>query len=106
MRLFGIDVAKSPRIVPGSASAGFVAPIVFAHRRDRALALDDERPRRRGGDERDELAEERLLAVLGVVLLAELRVDAEELAADDGEATPLDPGENLRPPARARSRPA
>jgi len=29
MRLFGIEVAKSPRIVPGSASAGFVAPIVF-----------------------------------------------------------------------------
>ena len=28
-RLSGIDIARSPRIVPGSAFAGFVAPIVL-----------------------------------------------------------------------------
>jgi hypothetical protein len=27
--LSGIDIARSPRIVPGSAFAGFVAPIVL-----------------------------------------------------------------------------
>ena len=82
-RLFGIDVAKSPRIVPGVGVRGIRRADRLPHRRDRALALDHERPRRRGGDEVDELAEERLLAVLGVVLLAELLADAEELAADD-----------------------
>ena len=44
----------------------------LAARRDRALALEHERERRARGDEVDELAEERLLAVLGVVRLAEL----------------------------------
>ena len=72
-RLSGIESARSPRIVPGAASAGFVAPIVLRHDRDRALALEHERERRRRGDEVDELAEERLLAVLGVVLLGERR---------------------------------
>ena len=49
------------------------------HRRDRAFALDDERPRRARGDELDELAEERLLAVLGVVLLPQLAAGGDEL---------------------------
>ena len=44
----------------------------LARGRDRALALEHERERRPRGDEVDELAEERLLAVLGVVRLAEL----------------------------------
>src|SRR5262252_5764436 len=51
---------------------------VAAHGRDRALALDDERPGRPRGDELDELAEERLLAVLGVVLLPELATGGDE----------------------------
>src|SRR6476619_8151070 len=43
----------------------------LAHRGDGALALDDQRQCRAGGDEFDELAEERLLPVLGVMRLAE-----------------------------------
>src|SRR5262245_31033644 len=39
---------------------------------DGVLALEDERDDRAGGDELDELAEERLALVLGVVLLGEL----------------------------------
>ena len=79
-RLSGIDIARSPRIEPGSASAGFVAPIVL---RSVAIAPSpsttsaQRRPRR---DELDELAEERLLLVLGVVRLAELAARGEELA--------------------------
>ena len=53
------------------------------------------RPRRAGRDEVDELAEERLLAVLGVVLLAELAARGEELALADLEAARLDPAEDL-----------
>ena len=53
-----------------------------AHRRaddrDRRLALERERERRRRGDELDQLAEERLLGVLGVVRLGELAVDLDE----------------------------
>ena len=44
----------------------------LARRGDRAFALEHERERRPRRDEVDELAEERLLAVLGVVRLAEL----------------------------------
>ena len=48
---------------PGSSSPSSTG------RRDRPLALEHERERRRRGDELDQLAEERLLGVLGVVLL-------------------------------------
>src|SRR6478736_8042091 len=51
----------------------------LAHRRDRALPLDDERKCRRRRDELDELAEERLLRVLGVVLLGQLAIDVNQL---------------------------
>src|SRR2546430_434528 len=51
---------------------GIRRPDRRAQRRDRSFALDDERPGRPRADELDELAEERLLAVLGVVLLPEL----------------------------------
>src|SRR5947208_12185282 len=66
-----------------------------AQGRDRAVALDDESPGRPGGDELDELAEERLLAVLGVVLLAELTACGHELPLPDLEASRLDPPEDL-----------
>ena len=46
----------------------------------RALALDDERQRRTGGDELDELAEERLPAVFCVMRLPEPAIDMDELA--------------------------
>src|SRR5262249_43167737 len=65
------------------------------HCRDRPFALDDERPGRARGDEVDELAEERLLAMLAVVRLAELAARGQELAGADREAARLDPAENL-----------
>src|SRR5262249_19106033 len=66
-----------------------------AHGRDRPLALDDERPGRSGGDELDELAEERLLAMLTVVLLPELAAGGDELRLPDLEAARLDATEDL-----------
>ena len=41
--VLGELVAKSPRIVPGRASAGCVAPIIAADARDRVLAAHGER---------------------------------------------------------------
>ena len=81
--MFGIDVREVAADRAGLGVGGVRRADRLPHRRDRALALDDERPGRRGDDEVDELAEEGLLAVLGVVLGAEVAVDAEELAADD-----------------------
>ena len=71
----------------------------LAHRRDRAFALDDERPRRPRGDEVDELAEERLLPVLGVVRLAELAARGEQLARRD-----VKPRASMRPRISAARR--
>src|SRR6187401_425290 len=65
------------------------------HGRDRALALEHERERRRRGDEIDELAEERLLPVLRVVLFGELAVDGEELGGAHLQPAPLEAAEDL-----------
>src|SRR5439155_1859651 len=72
----------------------------LAQRRDRALALDDERQRRPGGDELHELAEERLLAVLGVVGFPQRAIDVDELAGAQHEAAAFDAREDLagKPP--------
>src|SRR5579859_2146008 len=67
----------------------------LAERRDGTRALDDERPGRAGADELDELAEERLLLVLGVMALAERAVGGEELAGADGQPARLDAAEDL-----------
>ncbi len=77
-RLFGIASAYSPRSEPGVGLGGVRRADRAAARRDRALALEHERERRARGDEVDELAEERLLAVLGVVRLAELAARDEQ----------------------------
>ena len=69
----------------------------LARGRDRALALEDERERRAGGDEVDELAEERLLAVLGVVRLPELAESRRtSRAARSFSAAPLEPRRRSR----------
>ena len=91
----GIATAKSPRSEPGSASAGFVAPIVVRAVRDRALALEHERERRPGGDEVDELAEERLRLVLGVVLFRERAVDRQQARGAQPEAAALEARDDL-----------
>src|SRR5581483_188562 len=63
--------------------------------RDRAFALEHERERRAGGDEVDELAEERLLAMLGVVRLAELARRANETRGAQHEPAALEPRDDL-----------
>ena len=60
-----------------------------------ARAFDDEGKRRPRGDELDELHEERLLPVLGVLRLAELAVHMDELPGAQRETSPLDPREDL-----------
>ena len=70
---------------------------------DRGLALEDERDDRAGGDELDELAEERLAVVLGVVLLGEVLGDRHVLGGDDRQALALEAGDDLTgEPARER----
>src|SRR5262245_60978143 len=57
--------------------------------------LDDHRDERPARDERDEVAEERLLAVLLVVTTRELGVEGALLHRDDGEALALQTADDL-----------
>ena len=100
------SVAKSPRIVPGAESAGFVAPIIVRTPAIASSPRDREREDRAGGDEVDELAEERLALVLGVVLARERLRDPEQPRAAQLVAAPLEPREDLAAERRAGRRPA
>ena len=78
-------VAKSPRMVPGSASSTLVAPTivrtsekVLSAGPSTTIANTGERVRKL-----DQLAEERLVGVLGVVLLGERLVDRAQLGGDE-----------------------
>src|SRR5207342_1397052 len=62
---------------------------------DRVLPADGERQHRAGGDERDELAEERLSLVLGVVLLGERPGDLDQTGAAELVAATLEAGDDL-----------
>src|SRR5262249_421506 len=59
------------------------------------VALEDAGDQRAAGDEVDELAEERALAVLVVVLLGEVGVGVDQLEGDDLQALLLEAGEDL-----------
>ena len=89
------SVAKSPRIVPGAESAGLVAPIIPRTPENRVLAADGEREDGARRDERDELAEEGLALVLGVVLLRERAGDLEQAGAAELVAATLEAGDDL-----------
>src|SRR5215212_2422720 len=70
---------------------------------DRLVSLEDERDQWSAGDELDQLAEERALPVLGVVLLGEVALDRHVLHGDDPQALALEPGDDLAgeaPPER------
>ena len=91
---------------PGRASAGFVAPIVVRTTEIAPSPSSAERQRRRRSDELDQLAEERLLGVLRVVLLGEVAVDLDESRLARRQAAPLEaredlPGERRAAPRRA-----
>ena len=62
---------------------------------DSGLALDDASNQRCGGDEVDELAEERLVLVLGVVLLGGLLVGDAQIHGDELQALALNAGDDL-----------
>ena len=88
--------ARSPRIVPGAASFGFVTPMrlrTTCH--VPSPPFDHQRDERAARDERHEVAEERLLAVLVVVTARGLFVERAELHGDDGELLALEPADDL-----------
>src|SRR3712207_2652650 len=66
-----------------------------AERLDRARALDDEREQRAAGDELHQRAEERLLAVLAVVLLGDVAVPGAQLGGDEAQALGLQARDRL-----------
>ena len=72
-----------------------------AERLDRARALERPGDQRAAGDEVDELAEERPLAVLGVVRLGDLAVERAQLQRDELQALALDAGDHLADEAAA-----
>src|SRR5207247_4689898 len=97
------------REVAADRAGGGVSRVRRADRRagdsDRALALEGQRQGRPRRDERDQLAEERLLGVLGVVLLGQRAVDRYEPRLPHNEPAPLEAAEDLAcEPARQRVR--
>ena len=89
-----VSSAKSPRMVPGAASCGRVAPLMA---RTTAIAfgpVEGSRDERRRGDELDQAGEERLAAVGGVVTLGEIAIDLHELEPEEPETTILVAGED------------
>jgi hypothetical protein len=64
-------------------------------RLDGAGALDDQGQQRAAGDELDERAEERALAVLAVVLLGDLDGQGAQLGGDQAQALGLQAGDDL-----------
>jgi hypothetical protein len=100
-RLKVTSAAYSPRIEPGAASSGFVAPI--SCRAAATASRPSSTAATRGpGDELDQLAEERLLRVLGVVAAGEVLVDPQLPQGDDPQALALKPPQDLagQPPLK------
>ena len=81
--------------MPGAASSGLVAPITWRAALTASFALEHHRDDRAGGDEVDELAEERPLGVLGVVALGQLAGDGHVAQRDDLQALALEAGDDL-----------
>ena len=89
------SIAKSPRIEPGGRLERVGGADHLARGLDRLLALEHHRDDRAGGDELDELAEERLAVVLGVVLLGEVLGHLHVAHGDDLQALALEAGDDL-----------
>ena len=92
-------LADLERVVAAHAAGRGLDRVGDAHEAARAgdgvRALDDQRDERPTGDELDELAEERALAVLAVVLLGGLAVERAQLHRDQRQALLLQPGDDL-----------
>ena len=94
-RLRPTSTPRSPRTVPGSALAGFVAPFVL---RTVAIAPGPSKDRHdngRRGDKGDEPLKEALALMLRVVLLGERTIHHNHLARDQLQPAPLQPPDNL-----------
>ena len=89
------SVAKSPRIDPGAASSGSVAPITWRAARTASRPLQHHRHDRARGDEVDQLAEERSLGMLGVVAFGQRPLDGHVPQRDDAQALALEAGDDL-----------
>ena len=75
-----------------------------AHDLERFGAFDHHRDERAAGDERDEIVEERLAVVLGVVLLRRRLVELAQLERDELQAFALEAADAPRRRGRARRR--
>jgi hypothetical protein len=93
--LFCTSRAKSPRIVPGAAFTGSVAPARARNASMARVALGHEGHERAAGDELDERAEERPLTVLGVVRLGGVAVERAQLGCDEPQPLALQAGDHL-----------
>ena len=87
--------AKSPRMVPGAASLGFVAPIILRHSKITFSHLDDHRYDRAAGDKRDKPLKKRFTLVLAVVPFGGFTRDLHEFHADDTKAFGLEPPDHF-----------
>ena len=94
------SIARSPRTVPGAASLRIGRAHQRAHDLPRVRPLDHHRDERRACDEGDEIVEERLALVFGVVLLRRRRVELAELDRNDAQTfafeTPDDLADEVR----------
>src|SRR5512146_3580607 len=92
-------VRHRERVVAADAAGRRLCGVRRADRRaagrDRALAFEHECERRPGGDEVDELAEERLLLVLGVMGLAELATRDDKPGSPKLQAATLEARDDL-----------
>ena len=96
MRFSVSSTARSPRIVPGGASAGLVGPIsVRTIFQVSARAGDDHDHGRAPADELDEVAVEGLAGVLGVVPARRLGIDRAQLSRHDAKALSLESADDL-----------
>src|SRR5436309_3041276 len=89
------DYARAPVGEQDRPLRRAAAEFEYVHAGDLAFALEHERERRRRGDELDQLAEERLLVVLGVVLLGERAVDRQQPAGAHAQPAGLEAAEDL-----------
>ena len=90
-RFWPVSSAKSPRMLPGAASCGRVAPLMARHT---AMALSPSNASATSGAEvmkSTRRAEERLLPMLGVVVLRGLAGGHHELEPDQLQAALLVP---------------
>ena len=87
--------AKSPADRAGGGLDRVGRADQLARRGDRFGPLEHHRDQRPAGDEGDELAEERLLGVLGVVLVGDLLVGLHQLQRLDPQALALEAGDHL-----------